>query len=63
MKKTPLKRKSPLLSHQRPKNYHPRQRTKTEIKQAYTKKVLEPIGTEKWIDMDSFAGWACEAVA
>ena len=30
MKKTPLKRKSPLLSHQRPKKYHPRQRTKAE---------------------------------
>lgn len=38
-------------------------RTKTYVKQAYTGKVTVPIGTETWIALQSFAGWACEEVA
>ena len=30
MKRSPIERKSPLLSHQRPKKYRPRQRTRAE---------------------------------
>lgn len=31
MRRTPLTRKSPLLSHKRPKTYHPKRRTRAEM--------------------------------